>query len=235
MINGNFVTAFIAAAGMGKRMNAPINKQFLSIEGVPILAQTIKKIEASKYVDFILLIIKSSDLNYLSQIISKYKINTNYKICYGGNERQDSINNGLMNMPKSTDIILTHDGARPFVCVEKIDQAIESVFETGACTLANKVKDTIKFSYDGRNADYTPNRALLWQVQTPQVFLADVLKSAYKQAYSEGYYGTDDCSLVEKTGRKIKLIDNSYDNIKITTKEDLIFAKAILRKKDLWE
>lgn len=235
MIKGNFVTAFIAAAGMGNRMKAPINKQFLTIEGVPVLAHTIKKIESSKYIDFILLIIKNSDLNYLSEIISEYKINKDYKIVYGGKERQDSIYNGLINMPLNTDIVLTHDGARPFVSVNKIDLAIEKVFETGACALANPVKDTIKVSYDGSTVEYTPNRNSLWQVQTPQVFKVDVLKNAYEQAYREGYYGTDDCSLVEKTGKKVKLIRNSYDNIKITTREDLFFAKAIIRKGDLWE
>ena len=143
MFNGKFVTAFVAAAGMGKRMNMGINKQFLTIDKVPILAHTIKKIEKSKYVDFLLLIVKKSDLPYVYDIIEKHKININYAIVYGGKERQDSINNGLLNMPKKTDIVLTHDGARPFVSVEKIDEAIENVMETGACVLANPVKDTI--------------------------------------------------------------------------------------------
>lgn len=228
MIKGKFVTAFIAAAGMGKRMNLGINKQFLTIDDVPILAHTIKKIEASSFIDFIILIIKHSDINYLGEIISKYKIDKDYKIVYGGKERQDSIYQGLLNMPKKTDIVLTHDGARPFVSVEKIDEAIEKVFITGAAALANRAKDTIKVSYNGRTVDYTPNRDFLWQVQTPQVFLSDILLKAYDQAYREGYYGTDDCSLVEKTNKKILLIDNSYKNIKITTREDLIFARAIL-------
>ena len=109
MFNGKFVTAFVAAAGMGKRMNMGINKQFLTIDKVPILAHTIKKIEKSKYVDFLLLIVKKSDLPYVYDIIEKHKININYAIVYGGKERQDSINNGLLNMPKKTDIVLTHD------------------------------------------------------------------------------------------------------------------------------
>ncbi|MBS6609967.1 MULTISPECIES: 2-C-methyl-D-erythritol 4-phosphate cytidylyltransferase [Peptoniphilus] len=230
MFNGKFVTAFVAAAGMGKRMNMGINKQFLTIDKVPILAHTIKKIEKSKYVDFLLLIVKKSDLPYVYDIIEKHKININYAIVYGGKERQDSINNGLLNMPKKTDIVLTHDGARPFVSVEKIDEAIENVMETGACVLANPVKDTIKVSTDGKLVDYTPNRDKLWQVQTPQVFKKEILIHAYKQAYTEGYYGTDDCSLVEKTGVKVKLIYNSYDNIKITTREDLSIANILIKK-----
>lgn len=230
MYKNNFITAFVAAAGMGKRMNMDINKQFLTIDDVPILAHTIKKIEKSKYIDFLEIIVKESDMCYVEEILEKYKFNIDYKIVFGGKERQDSIYNGILNMPDRTDIVLTHDGARPFVSVSKIDEAIENVFETGACVLANPVKDTIKVSLDGKVVDYTPNRDNLWQVQTPQVFKADILKKAYEQAYSEGYYGTDDCSLVEKTGIKVKLIYNSYDNIKITTREDLSIANILVKK-----
>lgn len=230
MYNSKFVTAIIAAAGMGKRMNMNINKQFLSIGNIPVLAHTIKKLEKSRYIDFLIIIIKETDILYLSDIINRFKINLDYKIVYGGKERQDSIYNGLINMPKDTGIVLTHDGARPFVSVEKVDEAIEKVEETGACVLANKVKDTIKVSLDGKTVDYTPNRDMLWQVQTPQVFETQILLKAYNQAYSEDYYGTDDCSLVEKTGIKVKLINNSYDNIKITTKEDLHIAKTLIKK-----
>lgn len=230
MYKEKFVTAIVAAAGMGKRMKMGINKQFLAIDGIPILAHTIKKIEKSKYIDFLLLIVKKTDMRYVEDIIGKYKINMKYKIVYGGKERQDSINNGLLNMPIQTDIVLTHDGARPFVLVDKIDEAIENVLDTGACVLANPVKDTIKVSTDGKLVDYTPNRDRLWQVQTPQVFKREILIKAYEQAYTEGYYGTDDCSLVEKTGVKVKLIYNSYDNIKITTREDLSIANILVKK-----
>ena len=224
MYKDKFVTAIVAAAGMGKRMRMGINKQFLTIDGIPILAHTIKKIEKSKYVDFLLLIVKESDMRYVHNTIKKHKINMDYKIVYGGKERQDSINNGLLNMPKET------DGARPFVSVDKIDEAIENVMDTGACVLANPVKDTIKVSTDGKLVDYTPNRDRLWQVQTPQVFRKEIIMKAYSQAYAEGYYGTDDCSLVEKTGVKVKLIYNSYDNIKITTREDLSIAQILVKK-----
>lgn len=230
MYKEKFVTAIVAAAGMGKRMKMGINKQFLAIDGIPILAHTIKKIEKSNYIDFLLLIVKKTDMRYVEDIIGKYKINMKYKIVYGGKERQDSINNGLLNMPIQTDIVLTHDGARPFVSVDKIDEAIENVLDTGACVLANPVKDTIKVSTDGKLVDYTPNRDRLWQVQTPQVFKREILIKAYEQAYTEGYYGTDDCSLVEKTGVKVKLIYNSYDNIKITTREDLSIANILVKK-----
>ncbi|CDZ74779.1 2-C-methyl-D-erythritol 4-phosphate cytidylyltransferase [Peptoniphilus sp. ING2-D1G] len=230
MIDNNYVCAIVAAAGMGTRMKNKINKQFLEIGGFPILAHTLKKIESSKYVDFIIILIKQSDISYVGSILHKYKINLPFKIVYGGEERQDSVYNGLMNLPEETKIVVTHDGARPNVSVEKVNLAIESVFETGACTLANRVKDTIKVSSNGKTVDYTPNRDELWAVQTPQVFFKDILLKAYKQAYEENYYGTDDCSLVEKTGRKVKLILNDYSNIKITTPEDLVLAEALIEE-----
>lgn len=235
MYKDSFVTAIIAAAGMGKRMNKSVSKQFLSINGSPVLAHTIKKIDSSKYIDFILLLIKQSDINYVGEIVSKYKINKPFKIVYGGEERQDSIYNGLLNMPEETKIVLTHDGARPFVSLKKIEKAIECVFETGACTLANPAKDTIKVSSNGKLVDYTPNRDKLWAIQTPQVFLKDIIIKAYIQAFEEGYYGTDDCSLVEKTGKKVTLILSDYNNIKITTPEDLIIAEAISKEYNIEE
>lgn len=167
-------------------------------------------------------------MNYLNGILETLKINIPYNIVYGGTERQDSIYNGLLQIPDNTKIVLTHDGARPLVKPSKIDEVIEAAFETGAATLANTVKDTIKISHNGKTVDYTPNRNELWAVQTPQVFFKEVLMSAYNQAYQEGYYGTDDCSLVEKTGRKVKLVWNDYGNLKITTPEDLILAEALI-------
>lgn len=232
MYKDKFVTAIIAAAGMGTRMQTNINKQFLKIGDVPVLSHTIKKIEACDYIDFLLIVIKPTDILYLSKIINEYEINLPYKIVYGGESRQDSIYHGLLNMPKKTDIVITHDGARPFVEVEKIYEVIEATFESGSATLANRVKDTIKVSQDGVNVDYTPNREKLWAIQTPQGFLKDIIVKAYEQAYEEGYFGTDDCSLVEKTGKKVKLILNNYKNIKITTKEDLIIAKIMKEVED---
>ncbi|MGO3751404.1 MAG: 2-C-methyl-D-erythritol 4-phosphate cytidylyltransferase [Peptoniphilaceae bacterium] len=228
MYNNKFVCAIIAAAGVGKRMNKSVNKQFLEINDIPILAHTIKKIESSKYVDFIILLIKPNEINYIGKIINRYGISLPFKMVYGGEERQDSIYNGLINMPNKTEIVLTHDGARPFVDVDKINLAIESVFETGACTLGNPVKDTIKISSNGKYVDYTPNRDEIWAIQTPQVFEKDIIIKAYVQAFEEGYYGTDDCSLVEKTGKKVKLILSDYKNIKITTPEDLIIANSLI-------
>lgn len=227
MYKSNFVTAIIAAAGMGSRMNMSVNKQFLSINGMPVLAHTLQKIQSCNYVDFIVIIVKKDEEDYVHNIVEKYNIIKPCKLVEGGKERQDSIYNGLLNLPIETDIVLTHDGARPFVTLEKIEKSIEAVFETGASVLANPVKDTIKVSTDGKLVEFTPKRDVLWAIQTPQVFKKDIILKAYKQAYDENYYGTDDCSLVEKTGNKVKLVLSDYNNIKITTPEDLIIAEAI--------
>ncbi len=235
MYRGKFVCAIIAAAGMGTRMNMGISKQFLTIHGKPILAHTIEKFVECEYVDHIILIIKHSDIQYIGHILSEYGIKKSHKIAYGGKERQDSIRSGLENVPDETEIILTHDGVRPFVEANRIREVIEAVDETGASVLANPVKDTIKVSANGKVVDYTPNRSILWAIQTPQVFKKDILLKAYQQAYDEGYYGTDDCSLVEKTGKKVKIVESDYYNIKITTKEDLVIAEAIARGKILEE
>ena len=233
MYKNRFVTAIVAAAGMGKRMQRNIGKQFLTVGDKPILAHSLKKIEECRYVDYIVIVIKKSDINYIGKILNSYNLKKPFKLVYGGKERQDSIYAGLQEMPQRTEIVLTHDGVRPFVREKNIEKVIEAVDVTGASVLAIPVIDTIKVSLGGQFADYTPDRSKLYAVQTPQVFLKDVLLKAYKQAYQEEYYGTDDCSLVEKTGIKISLVKSDNFNIKITTPEDLTIAEAIIKSQEV--
>ncbi|WP_313791009.1 2-C-methyl-D-erythritol 4-phosphate cytidylyltransferase [Peptoniphilus equinus] len=228
-MESKYVVAIVAAAGMGKRMKAGINKQFLTLEGQEILARTLQKIEASPSIDEIIILIQKSDRHYLELILRKQPLSKPYQIVYGGKERQDSIHNALTALPEEATVVLTHDGARPLVKVNKIEEVINGVSMTGAATLATPVKDTIKVSHNGQTVDYTPNRKELFAVQTPQVFYKEVLLKAYAQAYREHYYGTDDCSLVEKTGVKVSMVIDDFSNIKITTPEDLILAEALLR------
>lgn len=221
------VAVLIAAAGMGHRMELPINKQFLNIKGQTVLGMTIEAFESCPYIDEIILIIQEKEREIVEGILEDRSIAKSYKLVIGGKERQDSISNGLKALSKDTRIVVTHDGARPFITQQKIKEAIEGVRLTGASVLGNPVKDTIKISSDGKIVDFTPNRSVLFAVQTPQVFYRDVIFNAYRQAYDEGYYGTDDCSLVEKTGVKVHLIPGDYTNIKITTPEDLILAESL--------
>lgn len=154
-------------------------------------------------------------------------------IVKGGKERQDSVYNGLLAVNEKADIVLTHDGARPFVKIESIENGIKGVIDHGACVIGVPVKDTIKVVTPLNDVHHTPKRSLLWAAQTPQCFWMSLLKKGYEMANQEGIVGTDDSSLVEKIGHPIKMIMGSYDNIKITTPEDLIIAESLLKDKDV--
>ena len=221
------VGVLIAAAGMGKRMRLSQNKQYLPIHGKPMIRHTIEIFDAIDAIDKMILLIRSGEEEMMRDILDAMELRHEVSIVLGGDERQDSIWEGLRCLKDFDGIILTHDGARPFVTAREISAVIDGARSSGACCLMTPMKDTVKVSEDGDWARFTPDRSKLYAIQTPQGFHKDILIQAYKQAYEEGYYGTDDCSLVEKTGKKVRLIRGSYKNIKITTPEDLIFADAI--------
>ncbi|MDD7363333.1 MAG: 2-C-methyl-D-erythritol 4-phosphate cytidylyltransferase [Peptoniphilus sp.] len=221
------VCALIAAAGMGKRMRISQNKQYLPIHGKPMIRHTLEAFDRLDVVDFIVLLIREGEELMMRNILKDMEHKHPIHIVLGGEERQDSIWQGLQFLKNFDGIVLTHDGARPFVTEEEILSVIEGTEESGACCLMTPMKDTVKISDDGNWASFTPDRSKLFAIQTPQGFKKSILVGAYEQAFDEGYYGTDDCSLVEKTGQKVRLIRGSYKNIKITTPEDLIFADAI--------
>lgn len=230
MYNGKFVSVIVAAAGMSNRMGSKINKQFMIIDNKPILAHTIEKFENCKYVDEIVVVSKEQEVDYCrKEIVRKYGFQKVTKIIKGGRERQDSIYNGIMALNGRTDIVLTHDGARPFVRQQSIIDGIVGALEHGACVIGVPVKDTIKVIGEKDTVHHTPNRTLLWAAQTPQCFRIELLKEGYEYAITEGIMGTDDSSLVEKKGYPVKMIMGTYDNIKITTPEDLVVAESIAR------
>ena len=231
MFKQQYVVALIAAAGLGQRMGLGMNKQFVAIGGRPILAMTVEKFDEHPYIDEIFLILKKGEEAQVTDILSKLSLKTPLRYVFGGMERQDSIRNGLSELPSHCDIVLTHDGARPFISKELITKSIEGVLTTGASVLAVALKDTVKVSEDGRMVSFTPNRKTLFAAQTPQVFFKGLLLRAYAVADQEGYTGTDDCSLVEKIGGRVRLIEGSYENIKITTPEDLLFAENLVQEK----
>ena len=156
----------------------------------------------------------------------------NVKIAYGGKERQDSVYNGLKLLDEKCDVVLIHDGARPFVSDKIIDKSIEEAKEHKAIVVGVPVKDTIKVIDNDKNIVDTPNRSVLWAVQTPQTFDYNILIDAYKDAFKNKFYGTDDAMLVERIGYKVKMLEGSYNNIKITTQEDLNIGSQILRVQD---
>jgi 2-C-methyl-D-erythritol 4-phosphate cytidylyltransferase len=234
MFRGQYVSVIIAAAGMSNRMGSKINKQFIYINNKPVLAHSIEKFQKCKYVDEIIVVAKEDEVDYCrKEIVKRYKFDKVSKIVRGGITRQDSVYNGILALDERTDIVLSHDGARPFVKVENIIDGIEGAFKHGACVVGVPVKDTIKVVKDDKNIDNTPKRDILWAAQTPQCFKKSVIMNGYKKAIEDGFIGTDDSSLVERLGIDVKMIMGSYENIKITTPEDLIIAESILKDKSM--
>ena len=222
----------IVAAGTGSRMNMGINKQFIKLEGKEIIAYTIEKFYNNSNIEDIVVVVKEDESEFFKkEILDKYNFK-NVKIAYGGKERQDSVYNGLKLLDEKCDVVLIHDGARPFVSDKIIDKSIEEAKEHKAIVVGVPVKDTIKVIDNDKNIVDTPNRSVLWAVQTPQTFDYNILIDAYKDAFKNKFYGTDDAMLVERIGYKDKMLEGSYNNIKITTQEDLNIGSQILRVQD---
>lgn len=220
-------SVIIVAAGSGRRMNMDINKQFIQLNKKEIIAHTIDVFYKNENIDEIIVCIKKEEEEiFKDRIINKYNFK-NIKIAYGGKERQDSIYNGLKCLNDKCDIVLIHDGARPFVDNRIINDSIKVARDKKAVVVGTPVKDTIKVVCDGIIND-TPKRDYLWAAQTPQVFEYKIIKKAYEKAYENNYYGTDDSMLVENIGQKVTMIMGSYDNIKITSPEDIKIGEQIL-------
>lgn len=222
------VSAIIAAGGRGRRMNSSISKQFLNIKGHPILYYTLKKFEKMDKIKSIVLVTGADDLDYTrEEIIKRYRFKK-IRLVEGGKERQDSVYNGLRELSPQTDIVVIHDGVRPFVPVNIIEKSITAAAKYKAVGVAVPVKDTIKVVDKNHTIKNTPDRKTLWAMQTPQSFTYDIIMRAYEKAMRDGFYGTDDTVLVERLGLPVKIIEGAYENIKITTPEDIVFAETFI-------
>ncbi len=222
--------AVIVSAGKGVRFMEGQKKQFYFLGGKPILAHTLDKFETCPLIRSILLVVSQEDMDTcLKEVIEKYKFKKVSQIVPGGKRRQDSVKNGIDALPKDADMVVIHDGVRPFVTRAMIEDSIHSAGRYGAVVLAMPVKDTIKISNPDGTVLKTLDRESLWQIQTPQTFQANVIKDAYHRATEDGFVGTDDASLVERTGAKVHILPGSYTNIKITTPEDLLLANLFLK------
>lgn len=221
--------AIIVAAGKGKRMKNKVNKILLALNNQPIIYHSVKQFEDSPLIDKILLIANKDDIIDLNNLIKK----NNFKkteIIEGGEQRQDSVYNGikLLKNAKEDDIIIIHNGVNPFISNSLIETIIKNTKEYGACAVAFKAKDTIKQADENNLVIKTLNRETLWQIQTPQSAKYKLLVRAFVKAYNDNYYGTDDVELIERLGEKVKLIECSTENFKITTPTDLENAKLLL-------
>lgn len=223
-------TAVIVAAGKGKRMGTEISKQFLPLCGKEILAHTVEKFEKAEKIRDIILVTGEDSLQDVQDMTQEYGWKKIRSIVAGGKERQDSVWNGLQEVSVDAEIVLIHDGVRPFVTEDILNLSMETAMEMGGCVAGVPAKDTIKVCNSENIAVDTPDRSTLWQIQTPQTFRRELIMKAYEQAKEDGFVGTDDASLAEYSGYLVKVIMGSYRNIKITTKEDLLIGEVFLKE-----
>ncbi|MDI3481024.1 MAG: 2-C-methyl-D-erythritol 4-phosphate cytidylyltransferase [Tepidanaerobacteraceae bacterium] len=222
------VGAIIAAGGRGKRMNAGLPKQFLAIKGHPILYYTLSTFESIGQIKEIVLVVGKDDLRFAQkEIVERYRFKK-VRITEGGAERQDSVYNGLRELSPQTDIVVIHDAVRPFITKSIIEKSIHAAREYRAVGVAVPVKDTIKVVGSGNVIKNTPDRKSLWAMQTPQSFDYGLIMEAHEKARREGFYGTDDTVLVERMGLPVRVIEGAYENIKITTPEDIVIAETLI-------
>ena len=228
-----YCTAIVLAAGSGKRMGTKVHKQYLLMGGKPVLYYSLKAFEGSELIDEIILVTGSGEEDYCrEQIIGKYGISKVKKIVSGGAERYGSVWNGLQET-KGDGFVFIHDGARPFVDEVIIRRGYECVRSGRACVAGMLAKDTVKISDENGFVADTPDRNRVWIVQTPQVFEAALVKEAYSLLMEENHPSvTDDAMVVEQMLHfPIKLFHGSYENIKITTPEDLKIAEVFLKNR----
>ncbi|GAB6099821.1 2-C-methyl-D-erythritol 4-phosphate cytidylyltransferase [Halanaerocella petrolearia] len=225
------LSVVIPAAGQGKRMKAERNKQFLLLDNKPILAHTISKFQHLDLIDEIIIVAKEEETKYCErEIIDKYDFTKVSQIVIGGATRQESVYNGLEAIDQDTDYVLIHDGARPLLTTELIQNIITEVVKYNAVLAGVPVKDTIKVVQDEMVIN-TPDRSKLVAVQTPQSFAKGLVLRAYEKAIEEEVLGTDSASLVERLDKQVKVVRGSYENLKVTTPEDLEFAEKIIARR----
>ena len=223
-------TAIVLAAGQGKRMGTKVQKQYLEISGKPVLFYSLDIFQRSDIIDDIILVVGENQEEYCKkEIVDKYHFTKVSQIVKGGSERYHSVWNGLQEV-SGDGYTFIHDGARPFVTEEILSRAYETVQREKACVVGMPVKDTIKIADEEGFAKETPNRSLVWMVQTPQVFETFLIKNAYSLLMEQEIIQvTDDAMVVETMlQKKVKLVEGSYENIKITTPEDLKIAEVLV-------
>jgi 2-C-methyl-D-erythritol 4-phosphate cytidylyltransferase len=223
------VSAIIVAAGKGIRMKGTMRKQYLDLSGRPVLAHSIMAFDSCSLVEETFLVIPKEDVEYCQKnILSLLDLKKQINLVHGGAKRQDSVYNGLQAITKNTDTVVIHDGVRPFIQHEDIKECILGSKKFGACILGTPASDTLKSVDESDIIETTLPRENIWLAQTPQAFQYDLILNAHETSRRDGYVGTDDASLVERLGVDVKIINGGRFNIKITQKEDLAVAKAVL-------
>lgn len=232
MKNKKHCTAIVLSAGQGKRMGTSVQKQYIELEGKPVIYYTLKAFQDSEIIDDIILVVGKDQISYVKEeIVDNYGFTKVRTIVEGGKERYDSVWSGLQTI-KEEGYTFIHDGARLFVNEAILRRGYETVEQHRACVAGMPSKDTVKLVDENTFASGTPNRKYVWTVQTPQIFETELIKAAYEKIMQGDCNGiTDDAMVVEQTMNvPVKLFEGSYENIKITTPEDLDIAKVFLKK-----
>ncbi len=227
-------TAIITVGGSGKRMeNADgTTKQFMELNGFPIVVRTVLEFEKSPYIDEIIIVSKEDEIDLYTKMIEKYSLSKVRRIVKGGSTRQESVLNGFKAISEKCDYVAIHDGVRCLITQDNIKAVMKTAYATNCACAATKIYDTLKMVDSDMYIESTSDRSKAWAAQTPQVFKSDIYRACAFSAKKEGLSVTDDCMLVEYYGFKIKLVDCGRNNIKITTKDDLIIAEAILNSRN---
>jgi 2-C-methyl-D-erythritol 4-phosphate cytidylyltransferase len=228
-------TAIIVAAGEGRRIGTRLSKSYIPIAGRALLLRTLDQFCRSKRVNNLVVVIANRDLAKCESLLRNdpQLEKQSWTLERGGASRQESVKRGLQKIPSDCDVVVIHDGARPFVSPGLIDRSIEEAWTRKAVVVGVPVRDTIKMISETRQVISTPARDCLWEIQTPQAFERSLIVEAYEAAERNNLQGTDDAMLVERLGKPVYLIEGEPTNIKITVPEDLLFAEALARKRKL--
>lgn len=226
-----FVSVIIAAAGNSTRYGTGKSKQFLILDNTPVLIKSIQAFEEIDDVKEIIVTARKQDFEVIEDFIAQYGVRKVKHIVEGGDTRQDSIYAAVKKVDEKANLVAVHDGARPLIKRKVIESVIQKADEVDAAACAVPVKDTIKIIDSSGKIVTTPERDALRAVQTPQVFRLSLYKEAIEKAVSDGKQYTDDCQLVESMGYPVYLVDGDYENIKITTPDDLLIAEKFLSER----
>lgn len=231
MTGGRKVCALIPAAGGGTRMGASPAKLLVEIGGVPVLLRTLRAFERAASVDDVILAVRPADQGRIEELVAGAGIRKVRAVVQGGEERQDSVRLALSAaVARGAEVVVVHDGARPFVEPDLIDRVAAAADAAGAALAAVRPKDTVKVAAAGPDRLSTPDRAACWLAQTPQAFRAAIFVEAVTRAVADRFRGTDDVALVERLGGRVVVIEGSYRNIKITTPEDVKIGEILLNE-----
>jgi len=225
------VTAIVPAAGGGSRFGGPVKKQFTSLNGLPIVSHTLRALAESGAIARMIVVVPPGEGSAGREALRAANVSIDTEVVIGGQERQDSVYNGLQRAKPDADLVLIHDGVRPFVSRDLILACIDAARESGAAVAAVPVTDTIKrVAVDGFIVE-TPERGELWAAQTPQVFRHSLLMRAHQAARDQRFVATDDAVLVERVGAKVRVVRGSTENLKITNEDDMILAEWVVRRR----